>query len=102
MDSAVAGAFAPETRAKESDENPTPDFASLAPKSLAPPTGKTLDHWLGAGADAVVEDEDAPGTNPEVAGSNPALDVDDVAPAAEARGVWAAKQLSARVHAVVY
>ena len=102
LDSAVAGAFAPETRAKESDENPTPDFASLAPKSLAPPTGKTLDHGLGAGADAVVEDEDAPGTNPEVAGSNPALDVDDVAPAAEARGVWAAKQLSARVHAVVY
>ena len=102
MDSAVAGAFAPETRAKESDENPTPDFASLAPKSLAPPTGKTLDHGLGAGADAVVEDEDAPGTNPEVTGSNPALDVDDVAPAAEARGVWAAKQLSARVHAVVY
>ena len=109
LDSAVAGAFAPETRAKESDENPTPDFASLAPKSLAPPTGKTLDHGLGAGADAVVEDEDAvvededaPGTNPEVTGSNPALDVDDVAPAAEARGVWAAKQLSARVHAVVY
>jgi len=97
LDSAVAGAYAPETRADANDPPPVPDFESLAPDRLAPPTGKTLDHGIPGDTE---KDADA---NGEVDGSNPrALAADEVALAAEARGTWAAKQLSARVHAVVY
>ena len=116
LDSAVAGAYAPETRADANDSPPVPNFESLAPARLAPPTGKTLDHGLlGVQSRDDTSDaaEDAPAMprsegdhtegNGEVDGSNPrALAADEVAPAAEARGTWAAKQLSARVHAVVY
>ena len=110
LDSAVAGAYAPETRADANDPPPVPDFESLAPARLAPPTGKTLDHGLADVTSNAAEDAPAmprpegdPDGNGEVDGSNPrALAADEIALAAEARGTWAAKQLSARVHAVVY
>ena len=116
LDSAVAGAYAPETRADADDSPPVPDFESLAPARLAPPTGKTLDHGLlgvqsrddasdaAEDAPAMPRSEGAQDGNGEVDGSNPSATIpaDEIAPAAEARGVWAAKQLSARVHAVVY
>ena len=84
-----------------------PDFAALAPASLAPPTGRTLDHGMRRVACPRLDasgSEDRPGPDIELSddAEHAACLPDDLfASAAEARGAWAAAQLRARVSHLV-
>ena len=82
-----------------------PDFAALAPASLAPPTGRTLDHGMRRVACSRLDasgSEDRPDMELSDDAEHAACLPDDLfASAAEARGAWAAAQLRARVSHLV-